>query len=140
MRSLSLVVVVALLGGCASDGTARSTARNVLVAVAIGSAAIAVGSAVAGRSSQNSLHDDVAGGTVTGHQFVDRNTTGLHWNRATRASAFVSGLSVFGLGVVWELGQGDRIQRGPAEHTPADDKTLIFPVPHSAGYSSATAK
>ncbi len=133
VRGTCLLLAATLVSGCASggqqggsSGSGRTIARNILIGLAVGTAAVAVGSAFAARSAENSLRDDAEAGTITGREFADRDATGLRWNRITRASFFLSGLSIIGTGVVWEMGEGVRVQTG--ERTPADNKTPIFPV------------
>ncbi len=119
MRTTCVVLACFLpVAGCASGRVAgmpnRSAARNVLIGVALGTAAIAIGSAVAGNSVESKLRDDLQAGNLSGREFADRDAEGRRWNRVARASAFASGIAVIGIGVVWEASLGDRRQEpGP---------------------------
>ncbi len=125
-RAVCGVLALALVAGC---GTNHTAAKSVLVALAVGSAALAVGSAVKSRSVQNDLEHDLAQNSVTGREFVDRDATGTRWNRIGRASAFAGVVFVLGLVAVFETESAERIQRGPLEWTPANDPRPIFPPP-----------
>jgi hypothetical protein len=119
MRGVSLVLVLSMLlaTGCASSETglvseaSRSTAVKVLIGVALGTAAVALGAGLAGRSVKNGLADDVQAGAVTADEFNDKDAKGERWNRVMRSSLFVTGLSIIGLGVVWEMGEGAAMRR-----------------------------
>lgn len=119
MRLTASLLVALLAAGCASTGQGgrsdRSLARNVLIGVAAGSAALAVGAAVAGENVESRLRRDYEAGAVSGREFAGRDAEGKRWNRVARASGFVTGLSIIGLGILWEMSIGDRIQRGPRE-------------------------
>lgn len=137
-RRLCGVLALVLLCGC-GPGFRHGAARNVLLALTVGSAALAVGAAVHSRKVQNDLRRDIDAGQVTGREFVDRDASGTRWNRISRAAAFSSGVFVLGLGIVWEMGQSDRSIEGPAERTPADDSQPIFP-PGPVAQSRASAR
>jgi hypothetical protein len=130
-----LLLAVLVAAGCAStgrraDGTPdRSRTRNLLIGAAVVTAGLAAGAAILSANAESSLRDDVAAGRTTGADFADRDEAGRRWNRAGRFAAFATGLSLVGLAIVWETGIGDRIQMGPAERTPADDKAPLVPVP-----------
>jgi hypothetical protein len=133
-RALSICVVLAFAcsaSGCASS-SGRTVARNVLIALAVGSAAVAVGSAVKSHGIEQDLQRDVNAGTVSGRDYVSRDQAGARWNRIARASAFGTALFVTGLAVVWETSASAHIQNSPAEKTPADDPHPIFPLPGQA--------
>jgi len=133
-RMMGLILVAALAaGGCASSGSSKRTvARTVLVVLAAGTAAMAVGAAVKGKSIENDLRDDLESRTLTGPQFTERDNEGRNWNRVARASTLGFGLSLLGLGILWEMRQGDRMEQ-PPKYTPADDKAPIIPVPRPVG-------
>ena len=137
-RRVCLALAVVLLCGC-GPGFRHGAARNVLIALTVGSAALAVGAAIHSRTIQNDLRRDLDAGQVSGRDFVDRDASGTRWNRISRAAVFSSGLFVLGLGIVWEMGQADRTVDGPAERTPADDRQLIFP-PGPVAQSRASAR
>ncbi len=105
-----------LSAGCGSAGPGRSsgngTARTVLLAVAVGSAAVAIGSAFVSANKESSLRDDLAAGKVTGSDYNERNASGLRWNRFSRASVFIGGLSLVGMGLLWEMGVGENLRNG----------------------------
>ncbi len=136
MRAMAVVVALMLFAGCGS-GSNRKTARNVLIGFVVVSAVAAVGTAVVGHGVEKDLRRDYEAGGLAGRQFADKDADGERWNRWSRASLFVTGLSVIGLGIMWEMSEGARLQTGPREKTPGDDKSLIFPVP---AHSSAAAK
>jgi len=137
-RAACGVLALALVAGC---GTNHTAAKSVLVALAVGSAALAVGSAVKSRSVQDDLERDLAQNQVSGRQFVDRDATGTRWNRIGRASAFAGVVFVLGLVAVFEMDTGDRIQNGPREWTPADDpRPILTPPPPGAVQSRASAR
>ncbi len=155
MRATSLLLILALgSGACASGGSSssgRDTVKKVLIGIAVGSAALAIGSAVGGHAAQNSLQDDLVSKPLSGSDYVSADEAGIRWNRMARASLFVSGLSLIGMGVLWEAGVGDAIRQGSIEHRPAGNEKPIFPVPGASssgrvptvsglGYSWATAK
>jgi hypothetical protein len=126
-RTLGLFVVFAL--GSAGCGTSHHTAaRNVLIALTVASAAVAVGAAVKSRSIRDDLRREVDAGTLSGREFADRDATGTRWNRVARASGFGAGVFLLGVGALWEASLGDKIEKGPREWTPADDPRPIFPV------------
>jgi hypothetical protein len=128
-RALSACLILAFLtGGCAGT-SGRAVARDVLIALAVGSAAVAVGSAVKSHGIQQDLARDVNAGTVSGHDYLERDKEGTRWNRIGRASGFGTALFVTGLAVVWEMSESARVQNGPAEKTPADDPRPIIPLP-----------
>jgi hypothetical protein len=131
MRLVSGVLVAVLVCGCGS-GSNNAVARNVLLALTVGTTAVAVGAAVKGRSVQNDLQRDLDAGKLTGMQFAERDNSGARWNRVSRAAAFTTGVFVLGLGIVWEMGQANRIQNGPREWTPADDPRPIIPLQSQA--------
>jgi hypothetical protein len=131
-RLVSPALALLLAVGCATESGSsshRGALRNVLIGLAAGTTALAVGAAVRSRSIENDLRRDVQAGKVTGHDYFERDASGTRWNRIARASTFGAGAFVLGLGVVWEMGRGDEIQTGPREPTPADDPRPIFPVP-----------
>ena len=73
---------------------------------------------------------EIKKGDLTRDQFFDKDDAGQRWNRVGRGSAFVTGLCLLGLGVLWEVGQGDRALTRP---TPADPPVPVFPVPGQGG-------
>jgi hypothetical protein len=139
-RSICLVTVLALaLAGCGT-GANRAAAKSVLLALTVATAAIAAGAAVKSRSVRDDLRRDVDAGTLSGRQFNDRDATGNRWNRISKASAFGSVVFLLGMGAVWEMGVGDRIQYGPREWTPAEDPKPIFSPPGATFQSRASAR
>lgn len=117
MRAPVLVLVVALGSGCATSGanrtgsdglSGRKIAAGVLIGVAVASAGMATFAMTKGNRIERDLRDDLATGTLTGRQFAERDADGLRWNRVARASGFVGGLSLIGLGILWEMAIGDR--------------------------------
>ena len=119
-RAACLFVVLGFFAGslgCGSSGTGRG--RKVAAGVLLGLAAVAGGGAVAAGVASNNkekeLREDLEAGTVDGSEFAARDQSGVRWNRAARASAFVAGLAVVGLVVVWEMGLSAERQYGPAE-------------------------
>lgn len=131
MRALSLTMALGLLlAGCASGDLPRRTAPKVILgALVVGGAALAVVAAVKGNAIEKELRQDYAGGNLSGRDFGARDADGERWNRIGRASAFVGGLSLLGLGVLWEMSLSDRAT-APAE---AQGKPpLIFPVQPAA--------
>jgi hypothetical protein len=129
-RTVALFVSVAMASACSSGPGVknRSAARNILAALVVVAGAGAVGAAAVSENKEQSLRDDVKAGTLTGRQFAERDTEGQHWNRAARASAFVAGLGVVGLGILWEMSIGDRIQNGPIDAPAAPQALLPAPV------------
>jgi hypothetical protein len=126
MRTLACGLVFLLAGGCASG---RTAGKVVLGALVVGSAALAVGAAMKGNSIQSKLNDDYHSREITGMEFASRDSEGQRWNRIGRAATFVGGLSVLGLGVIWEMQQGDRAQAEPTAPLPGP----LLPVPSAAG-------
>jgi hypothetical protein len=131
-RGLCGALALLLVSGCGPTFR-HGAARNVLIALTVGSAALAVGAAVKSRQVQNDLRSDLDAGKVTGQDFVDRDASGNRWNRIARAAGFSAGVFALGLVLVAEMGAGDRIQDGPREWTPADDARPIFPPGAPAG-------
>lgn len=107
-RVTAAVLAALVCAGCGSAGAGRATARNLLLAAAVVSAGVAVGAAVASENTEKKLRDDLAGGQLTGPQFTDRDDEGRRWNRISRASVFVAGLSLLGLGIWWQAGKAER--------------------------------
>jgi hypothetical protein len=124
-RGLCAALSLVLVAGCGTGS--HVTARSLLIALTAGTAALAVGGAVKSKSIGNDLKRDLDSGQLTGQEFADRDASGTRWNRISRAAAFSSVVFLLGLGVVWQMGWGDRIQTGPRERTPADDPGPIFP-------------
>ena len=112
MRALACGLVILLAGGCASG---RTAGKVVLGALVVGGAALAIGAAVKSNSIEKNLNDDYRGQTITGMQFAERDSDGQRWNRIGRAAAFVGGLSLLGLGVIWEMQLADKAQSEPAK-------------------------
>ncbi len=113
------------------EASVRRRGRARIALIAVGSVAVAASvlGGVMGYRTKSSLEDDLAAGAVSGRELVDRDAEGQRWNRLTRTSIFAAGLAGLGLGILWEMGTGERMMTGPREPTPADDKALIFPVP-----------
>jgi hypothetical protein len=136
MRTICMLLVVSMLGACGGSANSgrpdRSVARNILIGLAVGTAAFAVGTVVAGQKVEKDLRDDLQRGGVSGEEFADRDKDGTRWNRMGRAAAFGSGLSILGLGIIWEMGQGDRMV-APSSPAPEADRAARV-------QSSATAK
>jgi hypothetical protein len=130
--TLVLAMAVALLGaGCASGDLPRRTAPKVILgALVLGGAALAVVAAVKSDAIEKDLREDYGRGGLSGRDFGTRDADGERWNRIGRASAFVGGLSLLGLGVLWEMSLSDRAGQGPAEAPAA--QPMIFPAPPSA--------
>jgi hypothetical protein len=122
MRALACGLVILLAGGCASG---RTAGKVVLGALVVGGAALAIGAAVKSNSIEKNLNDDYRGQTITGMQFADRDSDGQRWNRIGRAAAFVGGLSLLGLGVIWEMQLADKAQSEPAKA----DLGPLLPLP-----------
>lgn len=146
MRASALVLCLALASaGCAANKSNgmpdRTVARNILIGVVAGSVAVAVGSAVAGKSVENGLRDDLARGDLSGTDFAHRDDQGRRWNRIARASLYVGGLAALGLGILWEMSAGDRLQVGPREQLPppGPPSAALPPLPPPT-YRSATAR
>jgi hypothetical protein len=127
----ALLMMAMLAGGCANT-SGRAIARNVLIALAVGSAGIAVGAAVKGHGIEQDLKTQVAAGGLAGRTYVMRDDEGNRWNRVGRAAAFTSGLFVASLAVLWEMSESAAVQNGPAEKTPAEDPHPIIPLPGQA--------
>jgi hypothetical protein len=125
MRALACGLVFLLAGGCASG---RTAGKVVLGALVVGSAALAIGAAVKSSSIESKLDDDYRNREITGMQFAERDSEGQRWNRIGRASAFVSGLSLLGLGIIWEMSLGDHASSEPAQPAPGP----ILPLPGQA--------
>jgi hypothetical protein len=125
MRALACGLVVLLAGGCASG---RTAGKVVLGALVVGSAALAIGSAVKSRSIESNLNDDYLNRTITGMEFAKRDSDGQRWNRIGRAATFVGGLSLLGLGVIWEMSVADRAQSEPPRPVPGP----LLPVPSAS--------
>jgi hypothetical protein len=123
MKRLGVLALV-FVCGCGSN---RAIARNLLVALTLGSAALAVGAAVKSNRIEKDLKRDLDQGSLTGRQFADRDDQGTHWNRIGRAAAFGAGVFVIGLGIVWETGVASEIQNGPRQPIP-DETRPIFPT------------
>ena len=122
MRALACGLVILLLGGCASG---RTAGKVVLGALVVGSAALAVGAAMKGNNIQSKLGDDYRQREITGMEFATRDSEGQRWNRIGRAATFVGALSLLGLGVIWEMSQGDQAQSEPPRPAPGP----ILPLP-----------
>jgi hypothetical protein len=130
-RAICLGTVLAFaLAGCGTASN-RAAAKTVLLALTVGTAAVAVGAAVKSGSIKDDLQKDVDAGNLTARQFIDRDADGNHWNRVSRAAAFGSAVFLLGVLAVWEMGAGDRVQYGPREWTPADDPRPILPPTQS---------
>jgi hypothetical protein len=112
---LALALCAALAGGC---GSSRATARAVLVGVALIAGGTAIGSAVVSSNKEDSLRNDAQTGSLSGRAFADRDSEGQRWNRAARASVFVAGLALVGLGISWEMGLGDHAMAEPSASLP----------------------
>jgi hypothetical protein len=143
MRALCCGLALLLAGGCASNGTipSRTLPKVILGAVLVGTAGLAVGAAFKGRSVENSLANDYKQREISGSEFASRDADGRRWNRIGRASLFVSGLSLLGLGVLWEMSRADRAQ---AESTNPDQGPLLpipaamtIPLPHATTSASS---
>jgi hypothetical protein len=105
MRALACGLVFLLAGGCASG---RTAGKVVLGALVVGSAALAISAAVKSNSIESQLRDDYRTRDITGMEFAKRDSEGQRWNRIGRAATFVGGLSLLGLGVIWEMSLNDR--------------------------------
>jgi hypothetical protein len=103
--AFAVTLSAALSGGC---GSSRATARAVLVGVALVAGGAAIGSTVISSNKEDSLRADAQTGSLSGRAFADRDAEGQRWNRAARASTFVAGIALVGLGVLWEMSLGDR--------------------------------
>jgi hypothetical protein len=127
MRALRGAVVLMLVAGCATNGSLpRRTAPKVILGVLmVGSAALAVGAAIKSHSIENDLANDYKQREISGREFASRDSQGQRWNRIGRASAFVSGLSLLGLGVLWEMSKADEAQTEPSQ----PNQTPLFPLP-----------
>jgi hypothetical protein len=143
MRALCCGLVLLLGGGCASSGGHNRTVPGVILgALVVGSAALAISAAVKSDSIEQKLGDDYKSREVTGSEFASRDSQGQRWNRISRAAAFVGGLSVLGLGILWEMSLSDKAESQP---TKANDAP-IFPVRPTGsvslrpGQMSATAR
>jgi hypothetical protein len=127
MRARALVALVsmfALLAGCASTSgqgemPKRTAVRAVLVAVALGTAALAVGAAIKGNQVEKDLKTELDKGVLNGRDFAAKDDTGERWNRIARASTVFSALAVIGLGITWEMGLGDHIRHTPTKEGPS---------------------
>src|SRR4029079_13430995 len=115
MRALACGLVILLAGGCASG---RTAGKVVLGALVVGGAALAIGAAVKSSSIEKNLNNDYRGQPITGMQFAERDSDGQRWNRIGRAAAFVGGLSLLGLGVIWEMELADHGQREEGQTAP----------------------
>jgi hypothetical protein len=122
MRALACGLVFLLAGGCASG---RTAGKVVLGALVVGSAALAVGAAVKSNSIEKNLNDDYRSKEITGMEFAHRDSDGQRWNRIGRAAAFVGGMSLLGLGVLWEMSLADHAATEPAKPPTAP----LFPLP-----------
>lgn len=130
VRTLGMGLILALLaGGCASNsGLPRRTVPKVILgALVLGGAALAVSAAIKSDGIEKDLREDYARGGLSGRDFADRDAEGERWNRIGRASAFVSGLSLLGLGILWEMSLSDRAGRDAVE-APANAGPPIFPL------------
>ena len=144
MRSRALVLFLLgsfLAAGCGS----RGVAAGVLGVAAVLAGAGAVGAATISTDKEKKLADDVAKGGLTGRQYADRDSEGKRWNRTARGAAFVSGLALVGLVLVWESSLAASSQYGPAEQ-PRGGRLIpgVSPAPtptsaalHPAGISTA---
>jgi hypothetical protein len=132
MRALCCGLVLLLAGGCASSGNLpkRTWPKVVLGALVLGGAAVGIAAGVKGDNIEEELADDIRQREVSGREFASRDSDGERWNRIARASAFVSGLSLLALGILWEMSLADRAEAGldrpPVQQGP------IFPVPAAA--------
>jgi hypothetical protein len=126
-RAICLATIIAFAAAGCGTASNRAAAKTVLLALTVGTAAVAAGAAVKSRSVQKDLESDLAAGTLSGRQFADRDADGNHWNRVSRAAAFGSAVFLLGLLTVWEMGVADQVQYGPREWTPADDPRPILP-------------
>jgi hypothetical protein len=131
MRALCCGLALLLAGGCAStSGRPSHTMPKVILGVLlVGGAALAIGAAAKGQSIEDKLGTDYAGRDIGGREFASRDSEGQRWNRIARASTFVSGLALLGLGVIWEMSAGDRAQY---EAPPRPAPGSIFPAPAAA--------
>lgn len=138
MRASALLVGLAFSVasvGCASTTRQASggeqppsyaAARTVLVALALGTAGLAVGAALKGEQVEKDLRAESQSRELTGREFASRDAEGQRWNRIARASTFASALAVIGLGITFEMGSGDRIRYTP---TPEGPKEVLPPPP-----------
>jgi hypothetical protein len=145
MRVLCCGVALAVLSaGCASNGVPnRTAAKVVLSVVVVGAAALVTTAVVKGNKVEGDLRNDLQGTAVSGRDFAKRDDEGRRWNRIARASGFVGALALIGLGIVWEMGVGDKVQMGPAESpNAAMPPTAMLPLPGGKppAQSSATAR
>jgi hypothetical protein len=124
MRALACGLVILLAGGCASG---RTAGKVVLGALVVGSAALAVSAAVKSNSIESKLNDDYRNRAITGMEFAQRDSDGQRWNRIGRAATFVGGLSLLGLGVIWEMSLSDRAGSEPAQPAPGP----VLPLPQA---------
>ena len=135
-RGLCGALALLLVAGCASSSGGHPVARNVLIALVAGSAALAVGGAVKSRSIQTDLRRDLDAHAVSGRDYVARDSDGTRWNRIARASAFTGAVLLIGLAIIGEAAASERVGSGPTEWTPAQDPRPIFPVPPPAAPAS----
>jgi hypothetical protein len=131
MRAFCGGLVLLLVSGCASNGTmsSRTVPKVILGALVLGSAAVAIGAAVKGDAIETKLANDYKQRDIPGPEFASRDSDGRRWNRIGRAATFIGGLSLLGLGVIWEMSLGDRAESRASQ--PANPAP-IFPVPSAA--------
>jgi hypothetical protein len=124
MRIAALATAATLLVGCASGGNGgargRAAARNVLIAAVVGTAAVSVAAAFRSEAREKELQEDLRDGGLSGRDYIDRDKEGQRWNRLARGSLFLSGVSLLGLGLVWERAQSDAAAEGPPISSPLD--------------------
>lgn len=133
MRTLALTLALVMAAGCGTAGpnNNRRLARNILIGTTVLAGASAIASGVISEQKESDLRDDLQAGTLTGAEFAIRDDDGRKWNRIGRASIFLAGLSLVGLGILWEMSLTDRLEQAPA--MPGD----LVPLPASPAAPAA---
>jgi hypothetical protein len=130
MRDKLLLVLLAAVatGGCGTAGRQgeRAVARTLLVGAMIAAGGTAAGAAVVSGNKESDLRALANAGSLTGRQFAERDSEGQRWNRIARGSAFVAGLAVVGLAILWEMTAGERALEATA---PAPPGTAVARTP-----------
>jgi hypothetical protein len=110
LRVGAACVLLSLSGACASGNGGRNhtSTKRALLGAFVATAGVGTAAAIVGERKERSLRDDIAAGTVSGTEYASRDLTGKRWNRLSRASFYVSGLMLLGLGVVYQSELGVR--------------------------------